>query len=149
MHASFHGGVAALNGLAQRQVSLMFAALPLALTYLPNDHFRALAVTGPRRAARLPRLPTLAEAGFPEAEVEGWYGFFVRAGVPPPALAWLRERITRTVAEPGWRVQLESLGLEPVSMTPGEFATRLNGEYETRAPVLRAMRLPLRGEPLR
>src|SRR5690606_15623088 len=143
VHASFNGGVASLNGLAQRQVSVLFAALPLALAYLPNRHFRAVALTGPRRTGRLPGVPTLAESGLRDCEVEGWYGFFARAGAPVRALAWLRERIGRTVAEPAWRAQLEAMGLEPAAMSAEAFATRVNTEYLARGPVLKAMRLPL------
>jgi tripartite-type tricarboxylate transporter receptor subunit TctC len=141
VHVSFNGGVSALNGLSTRQVALMFAAQPLALAYIPSDHFRPLAVTGPRRSERLPDLPTLAEAGVPGCEIEAWFGVFGPAGNPQPANAWLRERITVAFAEPATRGQLAAIGLEPVA-APERFATRINTEYEKWAPILRASRIP-------
>lgn len=144
VHVSFNGGVAALNGLAARQVSLMFAALPLVLAYFPNEYFRPLAITSPRRFERLPGLPTLAESGLPEFDLEGWYGLFAPAGSPPVATAWLRERISTAIADPATQMQLMALGLEPAAMPLEQFATRINTENEKWAPVLRASRLPLR-----
>jgi tripartite-type tricarboxylate transporter receptor subunit TctC len=142
VHASFNGGIAGLSGLAQRQVSLMFAALPLALSYLPNKHFKPVAITSAKRAARLPDVATFDESGLRGFEVEGWYGMFARAGSPPAATAWLRERITSVMAEPATQAQVVAEGLEPATMTPGQFATRINTEYDKWAPVLRASRLP-------
>ena len=52
----------------------MFAALPLALPYLNNEHLRALAVAGTRRAEMLPHLPTLSEAGIAGADVAAAIG---------------------------------------------------------------------------
>ncbi len=144
VHVSYSSGVTALNGLATRQVSLMFAALPLALTYFPNEHFRPLAVTGLKRSERLPGLPTIAESGLPGYEIEGWYGLFAPAGTPPVAAAWLRERIAPAIAEPEVRAQLVSLGLEPATMPIEQFATRIHTEADKWAPVLRASRMPLK-----
>jgi tripartite-type tricarboxylate transporter receptor subunit TctC len=142
VHASFNGGIAGLNGLAQRQVSLMFAALPLALSYLPNEHFKPVAVTRSKRIGRLPGVATFEESGLRGYEVEGWYGIFARAGTPPVAVAWLRERIMAAVAEPASQAHLVALGLEPAMMSLEQFATRIITEYDQREPVLKASRLP-------
>jgi len=143
VHVSFNGGVSALNGLSTRQIALMFAAQPLAIAFTPSEHFRALAVSGPRRSERLPDLPTLVESGLPGCEIEAWFGIFGPAGNPQAANAWLRERITFAFAEPATRAQLAAIGLEPVAV-PERFATRINTEYEKWAPILRANRMPLK-----
>lgn len=144
VHASFNGGVAALSGLAQRQVSLMFAALPLALAYLPNEHFKPLAVTSARRAERLDGVPTLAESGLPDLEIEGWYGMFAPAGTPAAPAAWLRAQVSGLIASRAIQSHLRGLGLEPATMTFEQFATRIHTETDKWAPVLRASRLPLK-----
>jgi len=145
VHASFNGGVAALSGIAQRQVSLMFAALPLALAYLPNDHFKPLAVTSVRRSDRLEGVPTLDESGLPGFEIEGWYGLFAPAGTPAPATAWVRSQVSGLIASRAIQAHLRGLGLEPATMTYEQFATRIHTETDKWAPVLRASRLPSRG----
>ena len=141
VHVSFNGGISALNGLSTRQVLVMFAAQPLALAFIPSEHFRALAVTGPRRSERLPEVPTLVESGLPGCEVEAWFGIFGPKGNPQAANAWLRERIVPAFAEPATLSQLAAIGLEPVP-APDRFATRIHTEYEKWAPVLRASRMP-------
>jgi len=142
VHVSYNSGVSALNGLATRQVSLMFAALPLTLIYFPSEHFRPLAVTSARRLERLPEVPTLAESGLPGFEIEGWYGLFAPAGTPAVATAWLRAQISALYGSTAIRSYLLGLGLEPATMTTGEFATRINTELDKWAPVLRESRLP-------
>ena len=145
VHASFNGGVAALSGIAQQQVSLVFAALPLALAYLPNDHFKPLAVTSARRTDRLEGIPTLDESGLPGFEIEGWYGLFAPTGTPAPAAAWLRSQVSGLIASRAIQSHLRGLGLKPATMTYEQFATRIHTETDKWAPVLRASRLPRKG----
>jgi len=145
VHVSYNGGVAALHGLAARHVSLLFAALPLALPYLSNAHFRPLAVSTAERLEELPTLPTLGESGLPGYEIEGWFGIFARAHTPPAASAWHRARIAAMLADSATRAVLTSHGLKPVTMPLGKFATRILTESDKWAPVLRASRLPQPG----
>jgi tripartite-type tricarboxylate transporter receptor subunit TctC len=143
VHVSYNSGVNALNGLATRQVSLMFAALPLTLIYFPSEHFRPLAVTSLRRSERLPDLPTIAESGLPGYEIEAWYGLFAPVGSPPVATAWLRAQITGLFGSGAIQSYLRGLGLEPATMTIEQFATRINTELDQWAPLLRASRMPI------
>jgi tripartite-type tricarboxylate transporter receptor subunit TctC len=122
----------------------MFAALPLALAYHPSEHFKPVAIIGPRRSERMPGVPTLGESGMPGFELEGWYGLFAPAGSPSVANAWLRQRITSAVSEPVARAELVRMGLEPVEMSFEQFATRINTEHEQWGPVLRASRVTLK-----
>jgi hypothetical protein len=145
VHVSYNGGLAALNGLATGQVSLMFAALPLALPYLTNEYLRPLGLASPRRFELLPGLATLAESGLPGFEVEAWFGVFAPARTPAAAAAWLRERIAGYTATDAAKFRLQELGLNSTK-TLAQFATRLHSETEKWAPVLRASRMPLKGK---
>jgi tripartite-type tricarboxylate transporter receptor subunit TctC len=146
VHVSHSSGVNALNGLATRQISFMFAALPLTLIYSPSEHFRPLAVTSSRRLERLPEVPTLAESGLPGFEIEGWYGLFAPAGSPPVATAWLRAQVSALYSSSAIQSHLRGLGLEPATMSLEQFATRIHTELDRWAPLLRRTRLPLRAE---
>ena len=146
VHVSFNGGIAALNGLSARQVAWMFAALPLALPYLANERLRPVAVSTRERLAELPALPTIAESGLHDYEIEGWFGMFTRVHTPPTASAWLRSRIEAMISDPATRSVLRSHGLYPATMSLERFATRIHTESEKWGPVLRASRLPLRDE---
>lgn len=144
VHVSYNGGIAALQGLAAGHVSLMFAALPLALPYLSNERFLPLAVSTAERLEVLPTLPTLAESGLPGYEIEGWFGIFARAHTTPVATAWLRARIQAMVSDAATRSVLRSHGLRPATMALERFATRIHTESDKWAPVLKASRLPFK-----
>lgn len=142
VHVSYNGGLSALNGLAMGQTAMMFAALPLALPYLNNEHVRALAVASPRRAELLPHLPTLAESGIAGVEVSAWFGVFAPNGISPGAIRWLSDHISEGVNEVSTRNALLTLGLEPARSGLSEFATRIYTEHERWGPVLKAARIP-------
>ena len=144
VHVPYNGGIAALSGLATEQVSLMFAALPLALPYVPAGQFRALGIASRQRFALLPLLPTLVESGLPGFEVEAWFGLFGPALMPPSAAAWLNEHVAAHVADNGTRMQLLALGLDPAAGMRSQYATRMHSETERWGPVLRASRMPLK-----
>jgi tripartite-type tricarboxylate transporter receptor subunit TctC len=144
VHVPHNGGLAALNGLATGQTSLMFAALPLALPYIGNEHLRALAVASPGRVEVLPDLPTLTESGIADVEVAAWYGVFAPQGVSPNAIRWLSDHIAEAINEASVRSQLLALGLEPVRSPLSQFATRIYMEGERWGPVLKAARIPAR-----
>ena len=144
VHVPYNGGLAALNGLATAQVSLMFAALPLALPYLGNEHFKALAIAGRERFELAPDLPTLAETGLTGLEVEAWYGMFAPARTPPAARVWMSERIATHMTSDASRQRLLELGLAPAMSSLAQFATRIQSETDKWAPVLRASRPPFR-----
>ncbi|HKA45880.1 MAG TPA: tripartite tricarboxylate transporter substrate-binding protein, partial [Burkholderiales bacterium] len=146
VHVSYNGGLAALNALATGQVALMFAALPLALPYLGNEHFKALGISSATRFESLPLLPTLAESGLPGFEVEAWYGVFAPTRIPPAPRVWLSEQIASYMAGEAARVRLVELGLNPATASLAQFATRINSETEKWAPVLRANRTPFKGK---
>ena len=128
VHVSYNGGIAALNAVATQHVSYMFAALPLALPYLENRYVRPFAVTTAARLPDLPDIPTMAESGVQGYEVEGWYGIFVAAHTPPRAVAWLSERIAAHMSAPDVQRRLREQGLQPVTASRSQFATRINTE---------------------
>ena len=145
VHVPHNGGMAALNGVATGQTSIMFAALPLALPYLNSERVRGLAVANSRRVELLPELPTLTELGAPGApsvEVAAWYGVFTPNGVSPNVTRWLSEHISEAINEPATRSQLLALGLEPVRAPLSQFASRIYAEAERWGPLLKAARIP-------
>jgi tripartite-type tricarboxylate transporter receptor subunit TctC len=144
VHVSYNGGLAALNALATGQTAVMFAALPLALPYVGNEHLRPLAVAGARRTTLLPQLPTLLEQGVAGVEVAAWYGVFAPHGVSVNIIRWLNEHIAGGVSDAQTRNQLELLGLEVVSEPLSRFSSRLVSEGERWGPLLKAARIPAR-----
>jgi tripartite-type tricarboxylate transporter receptor subunit TctC len=142
VHVPHNGGLAALNGVATGQTSLMFAALPLALPYLANEHLRAVAVAGARRAMLLPDLPTLKESGVPGVEISAWYGVFAPQGVSLNTVRWLNDHISESINDASTKNPLIALGLEPLRAPLSRFASRIYAESEQWGPVLKGARIP-------
>jgi tripartite-type tricarboxylate transporter receptor subunit TctC len=138
VHVPYNGGFSALSGVVTGQVSLMFAAMPLALSYLNNEHLRVLALVGNARSSIAPDLPTLTELGVPNVEAVAWFGVFAPRSTPARAIRWLYENISEGLGDGNTRSQLRALGLEPVEGTLSRFEKRINSEAKRWGPVIRA-----------
>jgi tripartite-type tricarboxylate transporter receptor subunit TctC len=92
---------------------------------LRQGSLRALAVTGPWRAAQIPDVPTFTELGIPGLEPQIWQGFFVPAGTPTAIVARLGEATVEAMRSPEVIRAISDLGFRPLGSTPEEFATML------------------------
>jgi tripartite-type tricarboxylate transporter receptor subunit TctC len=93
------------------------------------------------RSAALPEVPTIAEAGFPGLEGQGWVGIFVPAGTPQDIIVQLSEQTRALLAEPEVAQRMATLGFASVGSTPDEFAKQLATESQTWATVISAANL--------
>ena len=110
VHIPFTGGL--YTALLGGQVDAMFESLPGPLPHLASGKLRALGVTGPKRLAALPGVPTLAEQGIPGIDVESWWGFVGPAGLPAPIVTRLNLEIGRILGEAETQTTLSRLGIE-------------------------------------
>jgi tripartite-type tricarboxylate transporter receptor subunit TctC len=83
---------------------------------------RALAVTSVRRSGEFPDVPTMAEAGVPDMDVELWSGFFAPAGTPADIVEKLQDEVGRIVRLPEIRERMKTLGVDPADKASDEFA---------------------------
>ena len=91
---------------------------------------RAIAVTGEKRIATLPDVPTLAEAGLPGAVITGWHAVFAPSGVPAEQMDRLEAAARRAAATPKFLERLEHDGLEPAPIRPrAVFAEAVRAEF--------------------
>ena len=98
---------------------------------------RALAVTGSRRSALFPELPTIAEF-YPGYEVTIWLGLFAAAGTPQGVLARLHADVNKVLAEPEIRNKLNAAGgLEPYITTVPEFVALILRDYDRYGKVVK------------
>ena len=93
-HIPFRGSAPMMTELLAGRVDLTFATLPSVVSYIEAGAIRALAVASAKRAARLPNLPTLAEAGIPGVEADAWFALFAPAKTPAPVV----DRLYRAVS---------------------------------------------------
>src|SRR5207253_1309076 len=100
LHIPYKGSGQALPDLISGRVSMMFENAPGAVSYIRVGKVRALAVTGLKRAAALPELPTLAESGVPGYESLSWSGLAAPAGTPRAVIERLNREANAILASP-------------------------------------------------
>ncbi|HVZ46512.1 MAG TPA: tripartite tricarboxylate transporter substrate-binding protein [Ramlibacter sp.] len=105
--------------------------------HLKAGRVRGIAVTSSRRAASLPELPTMEEAGLSGLHMSLWLSMFAPAGVPPEILAKLNTEIARVFALPDVKEKMIPLGVEVVPSSPAATQARMRRESETYAAVVR------------
>jgi len=115
-----------------------FTALPPTVANVKDGKLRGLAVMAEKRAATLPDVPTMAEAGVPNQEADTLTGVAVPAGTPPAIVDKLHKEIVRIVALPDVREKLDTLGFVTVANTPDQFAARLKAEFDKWEKVIKA-----------
>src|SRR4051812_6122033 len=121
-------GATGITDLIAGAVQLSFAGLPQTLPHVKAGRLKGLAVTTLRRAAALPELPTIAEAGVPGYDVDPWYGVIAPAGTPRAIVERLNVAFARALAAPDIKEKFMLQGIEPRASTPGEFAALIDKE---------------------
>ena len=86
LHVPFRGAAPMTTELLAGRIDVTFVTLPSVISYIDAGVLRALAVASPKRAPRLPNVPTLAEAGIAGVEADAWFALFAPAKTPPDAL---------------------------------------------------------------
>jgi Uncharacterized protein conserved in bacteria len=129
-HIAYRGGGPAMTDLIGGSVPAMFATSPTVLGQLHAGKIRALAVTGPKRSASLPNVPTIAESGFPGYEATNWYAFIAPANTPREIVAKLNAAIVKTLNDPAVHEKLKEQGMEAQPSTPEEMTAFMKKEYE-------------------
>jgi tripartite-type tricarboxylate transporter receptor subunit TctC len=120
-HVPYKGGPAAITDLVGGQVQLMMEGLNSASAHIKSGRVRGLAVTGAKRTAIFPEIPTLAESGITGYEATTWHGVVVPAGTPRAMVNVLNAKIIAAVASPTGTDRILALGSEPLTGTPEEF----------------------------
>jgi tripartite-type tricarboxylate transporter receptor subunit TctC len=128
VHVPYKGGAQALNDLMGGQVDLMFNVLPSAMPQIKAGNVKALAVTGAQRAATLPDLPTMIEAGVPGYTAVTWNGIVAPAGTPKEIVNKLNEAIVRVLRTPEMQHNLAEIGQDVLVGTPEQFGALIREE---------------------
>jgi tripartite-type tricarboxylate transporter receptor subunit TctC len=137
VHIPYRGSAPALQDLIAGRVSVMFDLVLTAAPHVRSGAVRGLAVTGAKRSAALPDLPTIAESGLSGYEVSAWFGVFGPAGLPRPVVDRLNAEIARALAASDLQQRLASQGAETLAGSPDEFAAYLKAEIAKWGKVVR------------
>lgn len=129
VHVPYRGSSAAVTDLAAGQIQVMFD--PLVLSQKESGRVRVLAMTAPKRSVRYPDIPTTKEAGFPDLDPLGWFGFFGPPGMPKEIVQKIADALAEVAKEPEVAQRLEAAGVDVGFLPPNEFAATL-GPYKAK-----------------
>jgi len=121
LHVPYKGGAPAMTDLLGGQTDVSFVNINTALPYIKAGKLKVLAVTGEQRAAVLPVVPTLAEAGVPGVDIYSWQAFAAPKGLPKDVKAKLHGAIVAALNDPEIKTKLVAQGFEVVASTPEQF----------------------------
>lgn len=132
VHVPYKGAAQAMTALVAGEIQVMFVTTPLGLPHIQAGRVRALAYTGPQRAAFLPEVPTMAEAGMPDMTLDhmSWYGVFGPARLPAKLTARLHTEIATALRAPPVTRQLAGMRLTPVGNAPAAFRVFFDSELK-------------------
>ena len=138
VHVPFKGGGPALVSVVSGEVPVTFGTAASVSPHTKSGRLRGLAVTGGKRSAVLPDLPTIAESGVQGYEMLNWLGLFAPAGTPPAILDRLASESLRVVRLPDITKRFHDQGTEPSPLGRAEFAAFVKSEIAKWAKVVAA-----------
>jgi tripartite-type tricarboxylate transporter receptor subunit TctC len=143
LHVPYKGSSQALIDVIAGQVTMLFDNAPSSMPFIEQGKLRAIAVTGTRRLANLPDVPTIDESGVKGYESLSWSGIVAPAGTPRRVIDKLNAAIEKVLRDPDVKQRFASLGVEPVGGPPEVFARHVRAESEKWARVVKTANITL------
>jgi len=138
LHVPYKGPVPGIIDLVAGRVSVMNLGIVPGGPHVRSGRLRGLGVTGAKRAAMMPDLPTIAEAGVPGYEVVQWNGLLAPAGAPKEVIARLHKEVTAVLLTRSMNERIANEGAEVVTSSPEEFAAYIRAETVKWAKVVKS-----------
>ena len=137
-YVPYAGGAPAINALLGNHVTSVFAEYAPLSAHLKAGTLRALATSSKTRIASLPDVPTVAESGYDDYEVDLWWGLFAPAKTPNATLAQLGGWFNDAMEVPAMQAKLAALGFSPGGVCGADFAVLLRKQYDAYGRIIRA-----------
>ncbi len=138
LHVPFTGGGPASIALVSGETQLQIATIASVFGHVKSGRVRPIGVTSEKRTAQFPDVPAIAET-VPGYEFTAWVGAFAPGKTPRPIVDRLNAGLRKTVNDPGVAPKLVAQTLDPMHMTPEEFAQRLRSDYDKYGKLIRAL----------
>lgn len=135
VNVAYNGEALVLDTLSGR---LQAAVLTTSSTgsHIQSGRLRGLAILGPSRSPILPGVPTVAEAGLPAIDADGWQGLAVRTGTPQPVFDRLTREMGAVIQSEDFQAKLRAQGALPVSETPEQFRQKIESDLTSWARLV-------------
>ncbi len=138
LHVPFRGAAPMTTELLAGRIDVSFVTLPSVIGTIEAGALRALAVASPKRAARLPDLPTLAEKGIKDVEADAWFVLFAPAKTPPAVVNKIYNAVSSKMSAKATADLIATQGMTLTLRPPDWIAAWLPGEVAKWAAVISA-----------
>jgi len=136
IHVPYKGGGPAGIALVAGETQAMLATIGSLFGHIKAGRVRPIAVSSDKRTKQFPDVPAIAET-VPGYEFTAWVACFAPAGTPRPIIDKLNAEIRKALADPGVASKLTSFTLDPMPMTPDQFAQRIKSDYDKYEKVVK------------
>lgn len=139
LHVPYRGGAQQMNDALGAQFEILsINAGPAVAPHIRSGKLRPLAVGAPERLQSLPKVPTLAELGYPSANLSSLFGVFAPGNTPAILVAKYNAEINKALASPDLRARLLATDNVPTGGGAEAFADEIEAEYESNARIVKA-----------
>ena len=128
LHVPFKGATQALPVLAAGDVDLFFDMIATGMPQVEGNRAKVFAVTSKARMSSLPKLPTIAESGYPDYQMTAWFSFVAPGGTPDAAVKVLRKALAEALADETVRQRMLTMGIEPRNGSVDELTAQIESE---------------------
>ncbi|MES2281092.1 MAG: tripartite tricarboxylate transporter substrate binding protein [Pseudomonadota bacterium] len=137
VHIPYKGAAPAITDMLGGQIDMQFGAINSLLPHIKTGRLRALAVGGTKRAALLPEIPTMAEAGVAGYDSEIWLGLAAPAKTPRAVIQKINADVLKVLAMPDVKVNLSEQGITTKGSTPEQMKELVASDYQRWAKIIK------------
>ena len=144
-YVPYRGSAPVVQAVLSKEVDAACDGLAGTTPHIRAGKMRALAVTGPKRFAGLPEVPTLAQANVVGMQMVVWTALVGPASMPRPTVEKINADVRRALEAPDIRDRMQALGIETMSSTPEELAALIQTDGDRWGPPIRKAGIKLDG----
>lgn len=143
VHVPYKGSGQAISDVLAGQVQVFMTTPPSVMQHIQVGNLKALAVTGKIRHAGMPDVPTMAEAGYPNFDLESWVALYAPAGTPAAVIDKLADTVKRSLALPESKQRADVAGIEVRFVAPTEMTKLLDRDIADWTQAIKAASIQL------
>ena len=138
VHVPYKGAPAAIGDVIGGHIDAAFASMPSVISSVQSGVVRALAVSSGKRVAVAPDVPSIAESGFPDFDVNPWWGILAPAGLDPAIAKKINTDVSEILKTPDMQDMLAKQGATPLISSADAFKSLLARDIEKWRKVVKA-----------